>query len=173
MRSLSNSLNLTINEAAQSWFAELGLVDLSLLAFSGDIRLISLLMGMCGLVAGLALLLAHKSRIDNVLESEKSERLIRFERRKYRRRALASSLIASVGGMLAALYWVTDPKVFSIFILVILALLVCILMIAFFDLFSVGLQELTRTDSAADRQAIEEFLQKRRKAAFEEPDDNA
>ena len=92
MRSLSNSLNLTINEAAQSWFAELGLVDLSLLAFSGDIRLISLLMGMCGLVAGLALLLAHKSRIDNVLEAEKSERLIRFERRKYRRRALASSL---------------------------------------------------------------------------------
>jgi hypothetical protein len=142
-----------------------------LLGFNESVMAYCLAFGIAGLVGGLALLSAHKAALDQAMATENNERVQRFEIRKFRRRATASSMIASVGCMMAALFWVDDPKVFSIFIMLILTLLLLILTIAFFDMFSVGLQSLTRTDDAAREALVEEYLRQRKKTAFEDQDE--
>ena len=73
---------------------------------------------------------------------------------------------------MAALYWVTEPKTFVVFILLILTLLLGVLVIAFIDLFSVGLHTITKTDDAARKAMVEEYLRQRKKSAFDDPKEN-
>ncbi len=80
-------------------------------------------------------------------------------------------MIASAGCLMAALFWVTEPRVFVVFILLILALLIGILGVALFDLFSVGLHSIANTDDAARKALVKEYLRQRKKAAFKEPED--
>ena len=100
---------------------------LGLLAAFENIRIYTLALGIGGIVGGILLFINHKKSLDSVLASDSADRVMEYEMRKYRRRATVSAMVASVGCMLSALYWVNDARVFSVFILMILSLLVGIL----------------------------------------------
>jgi hypothetical protein len=120
-----------------------------------------LALGIGGIAGGILLFINHKKFLDQQLASDANDRVKSFEMRKFRRRTIASAMITSAGTMMAALYWVTDVKVFSIFILMILSLLVGILGVAFFDLFSVGIQQIATPDERSQKAMIEEYLKNR------------
>jgi predicted histidine transporter YuiF (NhaC family) len=142
-----------------------------LIAAFENVRLYALVLGIGGLVGGVLLFINHKRQYDAVLASDADERTRAFETRKYRRRAIVSAMIASVGCMLAALYWVRDAKIYSAFILMILALLLGIMGMAIIDLFSVGLRQLGTPDKDAEKRMIEEYLRQREKAAKAKQDE--
>lgn len=144
----------------------------ALLAASENFLVYTLALGLCGIVTGFLLLFAHKRAYVTAMRAEDSERIRSFESKKYRRRSIVSSMVASTGCMMAALFWVTEPKTFVIFILLILTLLLGILVIAFIDLFSVGLHTITKTDDAARKAMVEEYLRQRKKSAFKDPKEN-
>lgn len=152
-------------------FDMLGHPSFLLLCSMEAIRGYTLVLGLIGIAAGFLLLLAHKHHFEEVLRVEEIERVRIFESRKYRRRSMVSSLIAATGCLMSALFWVNDPKVFYVFILLILTMLLGILAIAFLDMFSVGLHSLTKTDDAARKALVDEYLRQRKKAAFEEPEE--
>lgn len=141
----------------------LGWVDWLPIAAFERIRNFTLVLGLSGIATGILLYINHKRHLDRVLSEKPSERIANFEMRKFRRRAVTSVMITSVGLMMAALFWVTDAKVFSSFILMILTLLVGILGIAFVDMFSVGLHQIGTPDERSQKAMIEEYLQKRQK----------
>ncbi len=140
------------------------LLEAPLLAFSQTVKNGALLLGIGSFAAGVLSLFAHKRRIDDVFNQPHTPREVGFETRKYRRRAIASSLIASTGIMLAGIYAVDEPRTVAIFISVILVMLVGITGLAFFDLFSVGLNEIARTDDSARDALVEEYNRQREKA---------
>ena len=146
-------------------------VVILLFATGDNVRSYSLVLGLFGIFTGFVLMLAHKRAFDVAMSVEDKERVRAFETRKFRRRSTVSSMIAAAGCMLAALFWVIEPKTFSIFILLIMATLIGILGIALIDLFSVSLQSLTRTDDAARKAMIDEYLRQRKKSAFEDPEE--
>ena len=141
---------------------------LGLIAAFENIRNYSLALGIGAVAGGVLLFVNHKRHLLEILASDAAERVKAYESRKYRRRATASAMIASVGCMLAALYWVTDARIFSIFILMILSLLVGILGVALIDLFSVGLQQIATPDDQSRKAMIEEFLRQREESAIRE-----
>ncbi len=138
-----------------------GLVFTGLIAAFDNIRNYALVLGIGGIAAGILLFFHHKRHLQEMLSSSVAERVKIYESRKYRRRATASAMIASVGCMLAALYWVHDARVFSMFILMILSLLIGILGVALIDLFSVSLQQIATPDDQSRKAMIEEFLRQR------------
>ena len=151
-----------------------GLSDSLLVGAFENIRNYTLAFGIAGLAGGVLLFVNHKRRLDGVLVSGANERIKAFETRKYRRRTVVSSMVASAGCMMAALYWVTDAKVFSAFILMILTLLLGILGVALFDLFSVGLHQISTPDEDSQKAMIEDYLRKREEnAAEQEVEDDA
>ena len=147
------------------------LESLGLLAATENVRVYSLLLGLFGIVAGFLLLFGHRRKYELAMAQEEQDRAIQFETRKYKRRTLVSAMITATGCMMASLFWVDNARVFSVFILLILATLLGILGIALIDLFSVSLNTLTRTDDAARKALVEEYLRKRKKAAFEDPEE--
>jgi len=136
-----------------------------LVAISQSVKNGSLVLGLGSLAGGIFSLYAHKHRYDEVCNSPSMHRELAFETRKYRRRAIASSLIASTGIMLAGIYGVEEPRTIAIFVAVILLMLVGITGLAFFDLFSVGIQEIARTDEPARQALVEEYQRQRQKLA--------
>jgi hypothetical protein len=142
-----------------------------LVAAFENVRGYSLVLGIGGLAGGILLFINHKRRVDTVLASDADQRTRAFEIRKFRRRSIVSAMIASVGCMMAALYWVSDAKVYSAFILMILALLLGIMGMALIDLFSVGLRQLGTPDKEAEKRMIEEYLRQREKSAKSKEDE--
>jgi len=136
-----------------------------------NVRFYSLALGIGGLTGGILLFANHKRHLDSILASDADDRTRAFETRKYRRRAIVSAMIASVGCMMAALYWVRDAKVYSAFILMILTLLLGIMGLALIDLFSVGIQQIGTPDKDAEKRMIEEYLRQREKAAKTKEDE--
>ena len=133
-----------------------------LLGVTESIRGYSLAIGLCGFVSGVFLFLHHRRQWESIAK-DTPERIVQFELRKFRRRTIVSAMIASVGCVMSALYWVTDGRVFSIFILMALGLLVGILLIAFIDMFSVGLHEIATPDQKAEKAMVDEYLRQREK----------
>lgn len=127
-----------------------------------NVRSSSLVVGIGILAGGVLLFINHKREIDEVVTSEVADRIKAFEMRKFRRRAIISSMIVSVGLMMAALYWVNEQRVFAIFILMILALLVGISGLALIDFFSISLQQIGTPDKAAEKALLEEHLRQRK-----------
>lgn len=121
----------------------------------------SLILGLGTIAGGTLLLIQHKRQLKEALAQRPPERIVAFEERKFRRRSLASALIASVGVMLASLYWVDDQRVFAVFIMMILGLLIAIVGLAFFDLFSVGLNQIASPDQKAHKAMVDEYLRQR------------
>ena len=140
-----------------------------LLALSSATKNYALLLGVVTFFGGAMLMLSHKQQLDEVFAQQTEGQPLRFELRKYRRRAIGSALISSVGVMLGALYWVDDPKTTAVFVSMILVTLVGIMGIAMFDMFSVGIQSISTSDDAQGRKAmIEEYLRQRKQQAAEE-----
>ncbi len=133
-------------------------------AFEG-IKGFSLMLGIVAVASGLFLFLNHRRHLNDVMSDPQNKRILAFEIRKYRRRTAISAMITSTGFMLAALNWVNEPRVFTVFIMMILGLLLAILVIAFFDLFLVGLQQIATPDPRSQKAMIEAFLKQREEAA--------
>lgn len=111
---------------------------------------------------------AFKSTFDQPLKPLE----IIFEHRKYRRRIVVAGLISSLGLMLAALRWITEPRQFSALILILLSTLLAIFVIALIDMYSVGLQALTRKKDPNRKKLIEEYLAKKKAEAAESSVEN-
>jgi hypothetical protein len=129
-------------------------------AFDG-IKGVSLILGMFAVASGVFLFLNHRRHLTEVMSDTQNKRILAFEVRKYRRRTTISAMITSTGFMLAALNWVNEPRVFTVFIMMILGLLLGILVIAVFDLFLVGLQQIATPDPRSQKAMIEAFLKQR------------
>ena len=136
-----------------------------LLGVTESIRGYSLGIGICGFIGGVFLFLSHRRHLDEVVNGDAPERIVKFELRKFRRRSIVSAMITSVGCIMSALFWVSDGRVFSIFILMTLGLLVAILGVAFIDMFSVGLHQIASPDQKAEQAMVEEYLRQREKLA--------
>lgn len=147
------------------------IANTGLVADLAGVQSYALTIGVAALAGGIWLLIQHKRHLVRVLSSDVPERVKAFESRKFRRRALASTLIASLGTMLAALYWINDQRVFASVILIILGLLVGISGLALIDIFSIGLHRLSTPDKTSQKAMIEEFLRNREKEKRESEDD--
>ena len=121
-----------------------------------------MMIGLLTLVGGIMLMQRHKAEIDAVFESVTDSRLRLFHQRKFRRRTLASTLIAAIGMLMMAVCWAIEPGVFLALISVILLLLIAVMFIAFLDLLSVGLHTVTKDDPAR-REMVAEYLRQRQK----------
>lgn len=133
-----------------------------------NVRLMTLLFGVGSFIGGIMLIYAHRRGLDRAAAEAETARNERFEVRKFRRRALVGSLIASMGVMLAGLYWVTHVKMFALFLLMILGLLSGILVIAMIDFFSVSLHTLTDTRAEDHKTLLQEY-QKRKLESEAQP----
>jgi hypothetical protein len=124
-----------------------------------------------GFAFGVALMLGHRRAVDQAISDANGPRGKRFELRKFRRRSLVGSLIASMGIMLAGLYWVTSPPVFSAFILMILCLIAGILIIAIVDFCSVSIHTLTDTRAADPKDLLTDYMQRKKTVELNPSDD--
>lgn len=136
-----------------------------LIGVTENIRGYSLAIGLFGFFSGVFLFLSHRRQWAKVISGDTPERVVKFEHRKFRRRSIVSAMIASVGCIMSSLFWVTDGRVFSIFILMTLGLLVAILGVAIIDMFSVGLHEIATPDQKAEKAMVDEYLRQREKLA--------
>ncbi|QEG21527.1 hypothetical protein [Mariniblastus fucicola] len=136
-----------------------------IIGFSQNVKNIALLLGLGSVAGGIVSLFAHKRQLDDIFEAPHTASELQFESRKYRRRAIASSLIASQGIMLAGISFVDELRTLAIFISIILLMLVGILGIAMFDFFSVGINEIARKDDKARKALVDEYVRQRNKLA--------
>jgi hypothetical protein len=137
---------------------------------SPNVKTFSLLLGIASFSGGVLSLFALKRNLDEVYSTPHTPREIGFETRKYRRRAIASSLIASQGIMLGGIYAVDEMRTMAIFVSIILLMLVGIMGIAMFDFFSVGLNEIARTDDKAREAMVKEYARQRQLIADQKKD---
>ena len=110
-----------------------------------SVRVWSLVFGVASFIGGVMLIGAHRKVLDQAAAEAETARNQRFEVRKFRRRALVGSLIASMGAIMAGLYWVNTRELFALFILMILGLLSGIMAIAIIDFFSVSIHTVSYT----------------------------
>ncbi len=139
-----------------------------ILALSQNAKNFALLLGLGSVAGGAVSLFAHKHRLDEVFNTPHTARELAYEARKYRRRSIASSLIASQGIMLAAIAFVDELRTVAIFISIILLMLVGVLGVAMFDFFSVGLNELARKDDSARKALVDEYVRQRNRLKEQE-----
>lgn len=136
----------------------------TLLAQVGTAQNLSLGIGIVVFIGGILLMYSHRHAYDEAFDQPITEQKVNFENRKYRRRVFVAGMIASLGIMISAIYWVEEPRAFASLILIILATLTAILGFALIDMYSVGLQALARTDEPDRKKLIEEYLKKRQQA---------
>ena len=125
---------------------------------------LSLPIGIVIFIGGLLLMFSHRRSFDEAFEHPITAQQTNFENRKYRRRVFVAGMIASLGIMIAAIYWVEEPRAFASLILIILGTLIGILGFALIDMYSVGLQALARTDEPERKKLIEKYLKERQQA---------
>ena len=143
-------------------------LDSALIAELG-VRAAMLLFGLAAFAGGILLMFQHKRHFDEVARTEKDRNKFLFEKRKFRRRTTASSLISAIGVMLASLYWAQEPIPFTALVSMILILLVALLVLATLDLMSVGLQSLAHPDKSARQKLIDEVIRRREQLAKKDP----
>lgn len=119
--------------------------------------------GLMAFAGGVLLMCRHKREIDLVQASVQDRRRLRFEQRKYRRRSLASAMIAAIGILMTSLYWARQLEAFATLISVVLILLLAVMFLAFLDLMSVSLQRVTEDDPSARKKLVDEYLRQRQK----------
>lgn len=136
-----------------------------LLSQISSVRGASLWIGIAVFTGGILLMFSHRRSLDEAFERPLTGQKINFENRKYRRRVFVAGLIASVGIMISAIFWVEEPRAFASLILIILGTLTAILGTALIDMYSVGLQALASTDQPDRKKLIEDYLKQRQQAA--------
>lgn len=144
-----------------SVFTVASLQDLTLAVSSGRSRVSLIIIGLLALAGGVIMMKYHKQAIDEVMNSDKDTRIQLFERRKFRRRSLASAMIAAIGILMIALPWAREPGAFFGLITIVMLLLLAVLFLAFLDLMSVSLQTVTSNASARE-DMVDEYLRRRK-----------
>ena len=140
-------------------------------ALSQNVKSFALVLGIASVAGGLLALQAQKRQLEEVQNSGAGDREQLYESRKFRRRGMVSTLIASQGIMLCGIAFVEDVRTLAILVSIILLMLVGILGTAMFDFFSVGLKELARKDDGTARKAlVEEYA--RQQELIEQQEDN-
>ncbi len=136
-----------------------------------------LLLGLVTMLGGIVLMFRHQAHLRTTLDGVREERIRRFEIRKFRRRATVSAMIASVGVMIATMYWVTDSLVLSSLTFMTLFLVLGIFGMAMLDMFSVGVQHIAYGEKPVDEKDVAERYRQWRKEQLEsgttEADDKA
>ena len=148
------------------------LFDFPVIAATETYRELSLLLGLGTFICGLMAMFSHQRVLRETFEQPLKPREIIFETRKYRRRIVVAALIASLGVMIASLRWITEARPFATLILIILSTLLTILVIALIDMYSVGLQALTRSKDPNREQLIKDYLEKRKSEHAANQDDS-
>lgn len=120
-------------------------------------------LGLAAFAGGVLLMIRHKRDIDEVHRNERDPKILKFEQRKFRRRSLASTMVASMGVMLISLYWARDPYVFATLISLVLILLLTVMFLASLDLLSVGLHSISEDDKDARQKMVDEYVRQREK----------
>ena len=120
-------------------------------------------LGLAAFAGGVLLMIRHKRDIDEVQQREREPSVLKFEQRKFRRRSLASTMVASMGVMLVSLYWAQDPYVFATLISLVLLLLLAVLFLASLDVVSVGLHSIAVDDKEARQKMVDEYVRQREK----------
>lgn len=143
-----------------------------LLGYGDSAKAWGIVLGAAAFGVGIVLMFRHQQSWLVASASKSDERIRLFEQRKYRRRMTANSMIAAIGVMLMALSYATEPKVFAILVSLVLVTLLGVLGLAFIDLFSVGLQQLTKKDDSARKKLVAEYLQRRQQQAENRVDKN-
>ena len=131
------------------------------------LKVITLLIGVGAFVGGILLMRWHQREMVTAENGQPDERMLKFEKRKFRRRMTGSTLIAIVGALLAALCWTDNPRAFATIVLVILSLLVALLGLAVYDMFNVGIQALADPKEEAREALVKEVLRRRQEAERE------
>lgn len=135
-------------------------------ALSDNVKGAALVLGLLSFVGGVSSLLAQKRQLDEVHASSPSDQSLRYESRKYRRRSMVSTLIASQGIMLCGIGFSEEVRTVAILVSIVLLMLVGVLGVAMFDVFSVGLNEIARKEDASARKAlVEEYVRQRNRLA--------
>ena len=143
--------------------------ELELLAWELEnqtVKTIFLIFGSAVVISGLVLMKGHRDELESV-DITRSRQEESFARRKYYRRMTGSSLISCIGMCLAAMHWVTHPRVFASITLVILCLLVLLFLVAVFDLFNVGIQAIVDPQHEKREELVKEVLRLRKEAEKE------
>lgn len=143
---------------------------IGLLAAIDDIRLPCLLIGGPSLVLGVMLLLGHHLKIQETIDGWGEIENPGVSFRKYRRRALGSSLFACQGVFLGSVYWVTERRVFAFLVIAAIFCLTMALAIGVWDMFAVGLQRIGQRDREEQRKKLEEII-RQHESRREEPQD--
>ena len=137
--------------------------DILVLAAMEDTQLGALVVGVGTIAGGILLMIRHKRALEEVERHERDARTRAIELKKFRRRTMASTLIAAMGVLIASLHWAREPVVFSILIGLILIAIVAILFLAFLDLMTVSLHSLADTRDDARERMIQEYLKQRKR----------
>lgn len=141
------------------------MIDLAcyhLIAISETSRELSLVLGVVTFVGGLLAMFSHQRSYKDTFDQPLKRGEIIFESRKYRRRIVVAGLISSLGLMIASLNWITEPRQFASLILVILLTLLAIFGIALIDMYSVGLQAITRKKEINGKQLLEDYMEQKK-----------
>ncbi len=135
-----------------------------------------LLIGMGSFAAGILLMIHHRRQWLTCLATEKSPRQIRFEDKKFKRRAFIAALISALGTVMISTYWVVEQRTFALMIGLMFLILVSMLILASLDLLSVGLHEFSKQDESARKALVKKHVelleQKKREAKAKEITEN-
>lgn len=147
---------------------ETQLFDSLPLAFtlSDNVKGAAMVLGLLSLAGGIFSLLAQKRQLEDVYAGSPTDQELRYESRKYRRRSMVSTLIASQGIMMCGIAFAEDPKTVAILVSIVSLMLVGILGVAMFDVFSVGLKQIaSKEDDSARKALVEEYVRQRDRLA--------
>lgn len=111
-----------------------------LLATTDDFKTVILIVGLAVLAFGLMQFFYHRKNLDANFDVGLAPAEIKFERRKHVRRMAIGRLIVCLGLVMASCYWVHERMAFAILLGTMLLLIICITILAYVDLASVGLK---------------------------------
>jgi hypothetical protein len=141
-------------------------------------KLVLLLLGISCFCVGILLMFHHRREWEASFQGHVDSRTRKFEDRKFRRRAVLATMISSAGCVMASTYWLVEPRRWATMMGVLILLLLGIISLAFLDLFSVGLREITKGNPTAHEEMVQKYLELREKrqreqAAEKEPESGA
>ncbi len=134
----------------------------NVIAVSAMSRDLSLMVGVVTFIGGMLAMFSHQRAFKETFDQPLKRGEIIFENRKYRRRIVVAGLISSLGLMIACLKWIVEPRPFASLILIILFTLLAIFVIALIDMYSVGLQAITRKKEINRKQLLEDYMERKK-----------
>ena len=132
-----------------------------------------LTLGLVCFAGGILLMFQHRREWLGSFRGKVDPQTRRFEDRKFRRRALLAAMITSAGCVMTSINWLVDPRVWAMMVGVLLLLLLGIIGMAFLDLFSVGLREMTKPNPEAQQAMLRKYLELHQKRQREQTETEA